>query len=189
MRKLKLQVQMSVNGFVGGPNGELDWMTWDMDEKIGEYINDLTDSCDTILLGRKMTDGFVNYWESVKPDSPEYGFARKMVDYPKYVFTKTLDESPWANVTLAKGNIVDEVNAIKAQEGRDIVVYGGASFVSSLIRHDLIDEYNLFVNPTAIAKGLTIFGEIDGTFRLKLIEATPYECGITVNRYQPVRNG
>ena len=186
MRKLKLQVQMSVDGFVGGPNGELDWMTWDMDDKIGGYINALTDSSDTILLGRKMTGGFVNYWESVKPDSPEYDFAQKMVGYPKVVFTKTLDESPWANTTLAKGDIVDEVNALKAQDGKNIIVYGGAGFVSSLIENGLIDEYNLFINPVAIGKGLTIFGKVPDAFQMKLIEATPYECGITVNRYVPV---
>ena len=183
MRKLKLQVQMSVDGFVGGPNGELDWMTWDMDDKIGSYINELTDSCDTILLGRKMTDGFVNYWESVKPDSPENDFARKMVGYPKYVFTKTLDESPWANTTIVKGNLVDEVNVIKAQDGKDIIVYGGAGFVSNLIRHDLIDEYNLFINPAALGKGLTIFGDVLGPFQLRLLDAKQYDCGITVNRY------
>lgn len=188
MRKLKLQVQMSVDGFVGGPNGELDWMTWDMDEKIGAYIDALTDSCDTILLGRKMTEGFVNHWENVTPDSPEYDFAQKMVGYPKYVFTRTLAESPWANTALAKGDIVEEVSAIKAQDGKDIVVYGGANFVSSLIKHDLIDEYNLFINPAAIGKGLTIFGEVDDTFRLKLVDARQYDCGITVNRYVPVRN-
>ena len=188
MRKLKLQVQISVDGFVGGPNGELDWMTWDMGDDIGAYINELTDSCDTILLGRKMTDGFVNYWESVKPDRPEYAFAQKMVGYPKYVFTKTLDESPWANTTLAKGDILEEVNALKSQDGKDIVVYGGASFVSNLIEHNLIDEYNLFINPVAIGKGLTIFGKVPDAFQLKLIEATPYECGITVNRYVPSPN-
>ena len=188
MRKLKLQVQISVDGFVGGPNGELDWMTWDMDDKIGAYINELIDSSDTILLGRKMTDGFVNYWESVKPDSPEYDFAQKMVSYPKYVFTKTLDESPWNNTTLVKGDIVDEVNALKARDGKDIVVYGGAGFVSSLIKHDLIDEYNLFINPAAIGKGLTIFGDVSDTFRLRLLDAKQYDCGITVNRYAPARD-
>ena len=75
MRKLKLQVQISVDGFVAGPNGELDWMTPNFDPKLIEFINALTDSSDTILLGRKMTDGFVNYWENVvnnQPDSPEY---------------------------------------------------------------------------------------------------------------------
>jgi dihydrofolate reductase len=72
MRKLKLQVQISVDGFVGGPNGELDWMTFNMDDKILEYINSITDASDTILMGRKMTDGFVNYWTGVleNPESP-----------------------------------------------------------------------------------------------------------------------
>lgn len=188
MRKLKLQVQMSVDGFIGGPNGELDWMTWDMDDTIGAYINELTDSSDTILLGRKMTNGFMNYWENVQPDSTEYEFAQKMVGYPKYVFTKTLEESLWTNTKLAKGDIADEVNAIKAQDGKDIIVYGGAGFVSSLIKHDLIDEYNLFINPAALGKGLTIFGEVDNTFQLKLLGAKQYDCGITVNRYVPARN-
>ena len=189
MRKLKLQVQMSVDGFVAGPNGELDWMTWDMDEKIGKYIDELTESCDTILLGRKMTDGFVTHWEKAveTPESPEHEFAKKMVGYRKYVFTRTLNESPWANTTLAKGDIVEEVNAIKAQDGKDVVVYGGASFVSSLIKHDLIDEYNLFINPTAIGEGLRIFSDNGGSFRLRLLDATSYPCGITVNRYEPVR--
>jgi len=189
MRKLKLQVQISVDGFVAGPNGELDWMTWDMDEKIGQRINEITDSCDTILLGRKMADGFVTHWTEAleQPDTPEGEFAKRMVGYRKYVFTKTLDESPWANTTLAKGDVVEEVNAIKAQGGKDIVVYGGATFVSSLVNHDLIDEYNLFINPTAIGEGMRIFRDVGGAFRLRLVDATPYECGITVNRYEPVR--
>ena len=185
MRKLKLQVQMSVDGFVGGPNGELDWMTWDMDEGIIKRINEITDSSDTIILGRKMTDGFVKYWTNVQPDSPEYAFAQKMNNYPKYVFTKTLDESPWPNTTLAKGDIVEEANKLKQQDGKDIVVYGGANFVSNLIKNNLIDEFNIFVNPTAIGKGLTIFGGIDKYFSLKRIDAVPSDCGITVLKYVP----
>ncbi|HEX7139082.1 MAG TPA: dihydrofolate reductase family protein, partial [Vicinamibacterales bacterium] len=76
MRQLKLQMQITVDGHVGGPQGELDWMTFDMDERLLAFINELTDSSDTILLGRKMTPGFVAYWEGVltKPDSPEYSF-------------------------------------------------------------------------------------------------------------------
>lgn len=76
-RKLKLQVQMSIDGFVAGPNGELDWITMDWDNKLKNYINDLTNSVSTILLGRKMTDGFINYWSNVvkNPDDPEYESA------------------------------------------------------------------------------------------------------------------
>src|SRR3954447_26493449 len=85
MRKLKLQAQMTADGFVTGPEAQLDWMTFDMDEKLLAFITRLTDTSDTILLGRGMTEGFVKYWESVltKPESPEYPFAQKMVGYPK----------------------------------------------------------------------------------------------------------
>ena len=77
-RKLKLQVQMTVDGFVAGPEGQLDWMTRNLDEGVIARIVQLTDTSDTILLGRKMTAGFIDYWEAVQPQSPEYVFARKM---------------------------------------------------------------------------------------------------------------
>ena len=173
MRKLKLQVQITVDGFVGGPNGQLDWMTFDMDKDILKYIDDIHKPVDTILLGRKMTDGFVTYWKDVAenhPDSSEFGLAQKLVGTPKVVFTKTLEE----------------INKLKKQDGKDIIVYGGANFVSSLIKNNLIDEYHLFVNPTAIGKGLTIFGELKNNFKLKIINSTAYECGIVVNVYKPV---
>jgi dihydrofolate reductase len=185
MRKLKLQVQMSVDGFVAGPKGELDWMTWEKDEKLIQLINDLTDSSSTILLGRNMTDEFMKYWEGIvnnRPDSPEYTFAKKMVDIPKVVFTHTLAKSPWTNTTLATGNLVDEVNKIKKQEGKDIVVYGGATFVSALIKENLIDEFNFFVNPIIIGKGMRIFDLITKRQKLTTLGATSYSEGICVLR-------
>jgi len=181
-------MQITVDGFVAGPNGELDWMTDNMeDDKLLQYVNFLTDSSDTILMGRKMTDEFVNYWTNVlkNPKSPEYAFAKKMVDIPKVVFTRTLDESRWPNTVLAKGDIVEEVNQLKNLPGEDLLVYGGAGFVSSLIKNDLIDEYHFFVNSVAIGKGMTIFSELGRYFKLKQIDATPYECGITVHNYLP----
>jgi dihydrofolate reductase len=112
MRTLKLQMQISVDGYVAGPNGELDWMTFRLDDKLGQCIDALADSADTILLGRKMTDGFVAYWEGVihnQPNSPEFAFAKKMVETPKVVFSRTLETSRWANTTLATGNLADEI--------------------------------------------------------------------------------
>ena len=90
MRKPKLQVQITADGFVAGPEGQLDWMTWEMDEKLKALISELADTSDILLLGRKMTGGFIRYWEhtSTQPESPDYLFARKMVDIPKIVFSK-----------------------------------------------------------------------------------------------------
>src|SRR5688500_14042963 len=101
MRKLKLQMQITLDSFAAGPAGELDWMIFDFDDKLSAFVNELTDASDTILLGRKMTDGFMNYWENVlkQPESPEYPFAEKMVNYPKIVFSKTIEESHWTNTT------------------------------------------------------------------------------------------
>ena len=143
MRKLKLQMQTTVNGFVAGPNGELDWMTWDWDSELKNFASQLHEPVDTILLGRKMTDGFVKHWESVlkDPEDESYEFAKLMVDTPKIVFSKTLEKSEWNNTEIAgKGDLAEEVNRIKNRPGGDIIVYGGAGFVSSLIDADLIKE-------------------------------------------------
>jgi dihydrofolate reductase len=184
MRKLKLQMQMSVDGFVAGPEGQLDWMTWDMDPQLITFINELTDSTDTILLGRGMTQGFVQYWESVleKPDSPEYTFARKMVDRKKVVFSKSVSHIEGRNVRVHNGDLVEGVKAIKAEPGKDIIVYGGARFVAALIEHGLIDELNFFVNPTAIGNGLRVFS---GRTPLSLIASKAYPSGIVVSTYRP----
>lgn len=182
MRKLKLQMQITVDGFVAGPEGQLDWMTWAMDEKLIAFINHLTDTSDTILLGRKMTPGFVKYWEQVvtQPRSPEYEFGQKMVNLPKVVFSRTETSMPGQNVRVE--NSIDVIDGLKRQDGKDLLVYGGATFVRSLIDNRLIDELNLFVNPIAIAEGLRIFS---GRTPLKLTASTAYTSGIVVNTYAP----
>ncbi|MEJ2051663.1 MAG: dihydrofolate reductase family protein [Calditrichota bacterium] len=187
MRNLILQVQMSVDGFVAGPNGELDWMVWDWDDKIKAYVSQLTNSIDTILLGRKMTEGFISYWSNVvkNPEEPEYEFGKKMIDTPKVVFSHTLDKISGPNIRLAKGDLSEEINRLKKQPGKDIIVYGGASFVSSLIRNKLIDEYHLFTNPVAIGQGLSIFGKIDDKLNLNLVKTEAFPCGIVVHQYRP----
>ena len=159
MRKLKLWVNMSINGGIAGPNDEMDWMVFNMDDKDYEYFSRIHEPVDTILLGRKMADGFISYWSNVisKPDDPEYIIAKKMIETPKVVFTKTLNKSEWANTEIATGDLKDEITKLKSQDGGDIIVYGGASFDSSLIKEKLIDEFYLFVNPVAIGNGKTIF--------------------------------
>ena len=187
MRKLKLQVQISVDGFIAGPNGEMDWITWEAGDDFINYVTELTDSSDSMLLGRKLAEGFIPYWTDItsRPEDPQYSFARKMVDMPKTVFSKTLGKSQWANIDLAKGDLAIEVNKIKNQPGKDIIMYGGAGFVSSVIEAGLIDEYHLFVSPAAIGKGMGIFNTLEDRQKLSLIKVTPFESGIVVLHYNP----
>jgi dihydrofolate reductase len=177
-------MQVTADGFVAGPEGQLDWMTWNMDEKLHGFINHLTDSSDTILMGRKMSPGFIKYWEQeiAKPEGSQYSFARKMVDLPKVVFSKTLHAIDGQNVRVENGDLKNAVNQLKQAPGKDIVVYGGATFVSSLIENALIDEFNLFFNPVAIGDGMRIF---KGRQPLALTASVAYLCGIVVNTYQP----
>lgn len=185
MRKLKLQMQMTTDGFVAGPKGQLSWMTTEAgDQRLIGFITHLADTSDTILMGRKMTPGFVQYWEAIttKPESPEYTFAKKMVDTPKVVFSKTVTQMVGKNVRVEGGDLRETVNRLKGQSGKDLLVYGGASFVSSLIEARLIDELNFFVNPVAIGEGMRVF---HAETPLKLVASTAYPSGIVVNSYQP----
>jgi dihydrofolate reductase len=190
MRKLKLQVQMSLDGYIAGPNGEMDWMVFDWDNGLKEYVKEITDPIDCIVLGRKLAEGFIPYWASVaaNPDNPEFTAGQKFTDTPKVVFTKTLDKSTWNNTVLAKGDLVREITALKQREGKDIIAYGGAGFVSALIKHQLIDELHLFINPAAVGKGMPIFTELDSVQKLTLVKATPFDCGIVVLKYKPRPN-
>lgn len=184
MRKLKLQVQMSVNGFVAGLNGELDWLTWDWDDELKDYVSNLHEPVDTILLGRKMAQGFIDTW-TARANDPETDdrFARKMIDTPKIVFSKSGAEIDRENTEVRHGNLSDEIREIKNSDGADIIVYGGADFVGSLVKDNLIDEYHLFVNPTFLSKGITIFDQLEENLSLKLESSKAFDCGIVVSVY------
>ncbi len=186
MRKVKLQMQLSIDGFVARPSGELDWMTWDWDDELKNYVKVITDSVDCILLGRKLAEGFIPYWESAadNPDNPEYEAGKKLHEISKVVFSKTLTTTKWTNTQLTNDDLTEEITYLKKQPGNDIVVYGGASFVNALIKNDLIDEYYLFVNPVAIGKGISIFTDLGQ--KLKLVNAKSFECGIALLCYKPI---
>ncbi len=188
MRKLRLQVQISVDGCIAGPNNEMDWLVWD--DKYIKYVNDITESVDTIIMGRKMVDGFIPYWTDVmnKPDDPMNALAKKMIEIPKVVFTKTLNKPRWINTDIATGDLKDEITKLKNQNGRDIIVYGGVSFDSSLIKEKLIDEFYLFVNPVVIGNGKTIFKNLEEIQRFTLIESRGFDCGLVLLHYEVKKN-
>lgn len=186
MRKLKLQMQISVDGFVStGPNDEQRWVTWAWDE-IRTYVLGLLDSSDTILIGRKLAIDYIPYWLDVntKPDDPMYEVGQRIVQAKKIVFTKTLGKSEWENTELAKGNLADEIKKLKSQPGKDLIVYGGSSFVSALIKEGLIDEFHLFVNPVALGHGGPIFDQLESIQQLKLVKSIGYDCGIVLLHYE-----
>jgi dihydrofolate reductase len=177
-------MQMTINGYVAQTDGKNDWMTWNPDEELIAFMNSLIDSSDTLLLGRKTAESIINYWVGALDKNPVPPFAKKIVDIPKVVFSKTLDKSTWNNTVLAKGNLAEEITDLKKQKGKDILVFGGAGFVSSLIKAGLIDEYHLIVNPTAIASGMTIFNSLDSVRKFSPIQAKLYSGGKIVLSYR-----
>lgn len=188
MRTLKLQVQITLDGFVARSDGKLDWMANIEDDKQSqELIHKITDTSDLIIMGRKMSAGFLEYWEKLvdsnDKSNPEWGVGTRMVNTPKIIFSKTLKSTNGRNARVENGDLRTEINKLKSQAGKDIVVYGGATFVSNLIKENLIDEYFLFVNPTAIGEGLSIFHD---TKNLELLDTQKYGSGIVVNHYKTV---
>jgi dihydrofolate reductase len=182
MRKLKLQMQLSMDGFVAGPEGQMDWMVSNWDDDLKAYVKQITEPVDCIILGRKLAQGFIPYWAA----NPDAEGASIFNNTRKVIFTHTLDKPEWNNTILAKGDVADEIAKLKTQQGGDIIVYGGASFVSSLIEKRLIDELHLFINPAAIGKGMPIFNQGSRSL-FTLAGSKAFNCGIVSLCYKPAR--
>lgn len=186
MRKLKLQVQISIDGFIAGPNGGMDWLEWNWSEDIKKYVEAITEPVDQIILGRKLAEGFIPTWEAraQEPGGAEEG-AVKFNETPKVVFTKKMETTDWKNTELAH-NLEQDIAKLKGSEGGDLIAYGGGTLVSSLIAAGLIDEFYLFVNPVALGKGMPIFEGLNTMQKLKLTEARQFDCGITLLYYTKI---
>jgi dihydrofolate reductase len=192
MRKLLLQMQMSMDGYVADRDGRMDWMVWSYggdwtwDTQLRKYHTNLMATIDCILLSRKMAvQGFNAHWAALaqRPDNPQSTFAESITMADKVVFTTTLARSMWDNTTLAKGNLVDEVLSLKRVSGKNIIAFGGAGFASSLIEAGLVDEFHLIVNPVVLGAGLSPFKKINSPLNLHLIKAIPYGHDIVVLKY------
>jgi dihydrofolate reductase len=184
MRKLKLQMQMTLDGFVAGPEGQLDWMSPETDDKLVKLLEQLTDSIDTIILGRKMAEESVPHWEKVagtQQDSSEKKYAETFVSTPKIVFSKTIERLEGKNISVENGDLTESVNQLKSRNGKDIIVYGGANFVGELIYNNLIDELNLFIVPTAIGSGLRIFNQ---RTNFQLVRSASFSNGVIGTQYK-----
>lgn len=193
MRKLILQMQMSVDGFVGA-DGDRDWQIWGWghdngwDQELREDFNAHFRSIDTILLSSKMAEeGYLSHWGNAArkyPQDPFYAFAQRIVDVQKVVPSDRLERSRWERTVVTSGNLSAEVGALKAKHGDNIGVFGGAGFASALIAAGLVDEFQLYINPAALGGGTRIFDQA-GFRKLRLLGSKAYECGIVVNRFAP----
>ena len=192
MGRLIVQMQSSVDGFVSADDARQAWQVWDWsprwtwDPALKRDFNAIFERAECILLSRPMIEeGYLSHWGSIArlaAKQPEFAFAQRIVDLRKVVLSPKLDTSRWEHTELARGGFADEVRALKRASRGDILTFGGVGFASALLAHGLVDELQLYVNPYAVGRGRSIFGN---GLALKLLGAQPYDCGIVVSRYAP----
>jgi len=188
MRKIIAALQVSVDGFIEGPNGELDWAMAD-DEETWREFNETQSSVDTFILGRGMYPGYEQYWLSVlaNPAGPlpfsggiasknEIEYARHADKTPHIVLSRTLDKVAWKVTRIVQD--AEEIRKMKQQPGKNMLVLGGATLVSSLMNLGLIDELRLMVNPLVLGGGKALFKDVKERHALKLVGAKPLRSGI-----------
>ncbi|PKO13424.1 MAG: deaminase [Chloroflexi bacterium HGW-Chloroflexi-10] len=189
MRKLKLQMLMSIDGFVGGRDGNLDWVNLNWDGDLRQYLVQNLDNVDCILIvmGRTTQMSFIPYYASVaeKPSDPFHEYGKKVTDTPKIVLSNTLTHSEWPLTKVINGDFIEETKKLKEQNGGDIIVYGGVMFASTLIKNHLVDEIHLLINPVALGSGLPIFADIESKQEMDLVKSKAFDCGIVWIQYTP----
>ncbi len=182
---------MSLDGFVAGPKGELDWFVHEgfmIGTEWGDHARKQISSVDTILLGRRTYEGFARYWPTATDNDPV--ITERLNNLPKVVFSKTLDRVGWGsydNARLVRKDASAEVQRMKEQPGRDLVIFGSAGLVSSLMKEELIDELQIFIQPIVLGAGKPEFVGFSARYPLKLTKVTPFKSGAVGLYYQPVR--
>jgi dihydrofolate reductase len=187
MRKIIAALQISVDGFIEGPNGELDW-AMEEDEETWRDLNEMLNSVDACLLGRVMYPAYEQYWLAVLANPAgilpltsktatknEIAYARWANDVPHFVLSNTLDKVAWKTTGIVRD--VEEIQEMKRQPGKGIYAVGGATLVSSLMNLGLIDELRLMINPLVLGGGKALFKDVKGRHRLTLLRSKPLRSG------------
>jgi dihydrofolate reductase len=185
MRKLIASPFVTLDGFMSGSHGELEWNEPYFDDEMGSYINEQFAALDTLLFGRATYQWFANYWpnQGVNDDP---AFAEKMNAVPKIVFSKTLEQAEWNNSRIVKENISEEIARLKQQPGKNLVIDGSPTLIHSFTKLGLIDEYRLRLHPVVLGSGVPLFKNLSETKNLKLVESRVFRSGVVILHYQPV---
>ncbi len=184
MRRIILWMSVSVDGFIEGPNRELDWHL--VDDELHTHFNDQLRTMGAFLNGRITYDLMARFWPTAdrNPSStaPMAEFARIWRAMPKIVFSRTLEHAGW-NTTILRDVIPADIRQLQEQPGGDLAL-GGADLAASFIRHDLIDEYRLFIHPVVIGRGKPLFQPSDARRPFRLVETRTFGNGVVLLRYE-----
>lgn len=191
MSKLVVGTFLSLDGVMQAPGGPDEdpsggfrhggWSVGYWDDAMGEVITESIQQADSLLLGRKTYEIFAAHWPHVTDDDP---VAAKLNSMPKYVASTTLDRVEWNNSTLINGDLAQEIPKLKDQRGGEIQVQGSCQLIQTLMKHELVDEYRLWIFPVLLGSGKRLFG--DGTMPagLKLLDTTASSSGVVIHRYE-----
>jgi dihydrofolate reductase len=185
MRKIISFMHISLDGFVAGPNGEMDWIK--VDEEIFDYVGKRISEGDTALYGRVTYEMMQNYWPTAG-DAPDA--SRHDIEHSKWyskvhkvVLSKTMKDTGLTNTTIISDNLSDRINEIKKQPGNNIALFGSPKATHSLMQLNLIDGYWLFVNPIILGRGIPLFADVKNKIKLKLLNTRQFTSGVTELNY------
>jgi dihydrofolate reductase len=171
---------MSLDGFVGGLKGEINWIR--VDQELFDFITPITDQADTALYGRITYQMMESYWPTAadKPTATKHDreHSQWYKNVTKIVLSKTLHQSDKRNTIIVSDNFVQRINAIKKEQGKNILMLGSPSAAQILMQHDLIDEYWLFINPVILGNGIPFFAKLNDSIQLKLAETKIFSSGV-----------
>jgi dihydrofolate reductase len=184
VRKIIYMMSVSLDGFIEGPNRDLDWHM--VDDELHTHFNEQLSAMSAFLDGRVTYELMAGFWPTADRDpcatAPVVEFARIWRDMPKIVYSTTLERADW-NTTIVRDVVPDEVTKLKSQPGGDMVL-GGADLAAAFMRHHLVDEYRLYVHPIVIGQGKPMSQPSDTRIPLHLVETRPFSNGVSLLRYQ-----
>lgn len=185
MRKIISFMHLSLDGFVAGPNGEMDWIK--VDQEIFDYVGQRISEGDTALYGRVTYQMMESYWPTAadKPTATKHDIehSKWYSKVHKVVLSKTMGNAELNNTTIISDRLSDNINKIKQQAGEDILLFGSPSATHSLMQLNLIDGYWLFVNPIILGQGIPLFANINDKIKLDLLTTRQFTCGVTELNY------